>query len=124
MIIHIQKSSLFTVDPDVRFSKEHGVDRGVWAEMWRRHKLLGYDLKDICDLYEIRTGRKINPRTRDNSISRWIWRSEVFAMTKPLLKIGAQTVVSSFFKEHEEKVIKELTKNLKSSATKKSKILI
>lgn len=123
MIIHIQKSTLFTVEPDIRFAREHGIDRGIWAEMWRRYKLLGYDLKDICDLYEVRTGRKTTQSGREN-ISRWIWRSEVYAMVRPLLKVGAQTVVSSFFKQYEEKVVKELTRNLKSSAGKKSRIIV
>lgn len=120
MIIHIQKSALFTTDPDIRFSKEHNLPRGVWTELWRRHKILGYDMKDLCDLYEIRTGRK----TKNYAMQRWIWRSEVYALTKDLIKDGVQVVNSYYFKEHEEEVIKELLKNLKSSVKKMPKTIV
>lgn len=111
MIINIRKSSLFTTDPDFRFSREYGVPRGVWTELWLRYKLHDFNLKDLCLLYELRTRKIAHPK----SIQRWIWRSEVYSLVLPALKKGAVCVNSAYFREYEMEVIKELTKNIKTS---------
>ena len=120
MIINITKSQLFTVDPDIRFSKEHNLPTGTLKEIYRRHKILDYSIDELCDYHEVKTGRKASRKY----IRRWLWRIEVYSMTLPILKMGAETVVSTFFKEHEWKVIKEITRNLQSSVRKETKTLI
>jgi len=120
MIIHIKKSTLFTVDPDIRFSKEYGLPLGTLKALYRRHKMLGYSTNDLCEFYKINTGKE----TSKKSIKRWMWRTEVYAMTLPIINKGVETVVSSFFKDHEWKVIKEITKNIQSSVQGNTKTLI
>lgn len=120
MIIHIDKSVLFTRSPDERFALEYGLPKGTWTEIWRRHKLLGYTIPEMCEYYTIKTGRK----TTSQSISRWVWRSEVYSKVQPVLKEGVRVVSSEFFGEHEEKVMKELLKNLKSSVQKNPKTVV
>lgn len=119
MIINITKSILFTVDPDKRFAKQYNHPDGTLKEIYRRHKLLEYTTKELCEFYEMKTGVRPTPK----AIKRWMWRCDVYAMTLPILEKGAETVVSSFFKQHEWKVIKEITKNI-SSVQHNTKTLI
>jgi len=111
MIILIQKSELFKVDPDVRFAREYSVDKGLWKEMWRRHKLLEYSIKDICDYYEVKTKRQIS---RQN-IKRWVLRTEIYSRVKPVADMGCESLNSNYFGDLEWFVIKELLKNIKTS---------
>lgn len=120
MIIRLKKSVLFTIDPDLRFAREHGLSPGALKDIYRRYKLLDYSVKELCDFHEFKTGKKIPVQT----ISRWLWRAEIYAMTRPILKKGADTVVSSFFKEHEWRVVREITKNLKRSVKNETKTFI
>lgn len=120
MIIDLTKSVLFTQDPDIRFSKEHGVALGFWKELWKRHKLLEYTIDDMCDYYQM----KIGHRPSRKSIKRWIIRSEIYSMSKPILNKGGRTVVSTYFKENEDYVIRELLKNLKNSVRKNPKTIV
>ncbi len=39
MIIHLNKSKIFTVEPAKRFAKEFNVPDKVWLEIWLRYKL-------------------------------------------------------------------------------------
>jgi hypothetical protein len=114
MIINLKKSSLFTENPVSRFAKEH---HDIWGEIWRRYISLGYSVRDICDYYHIKTGQRIQPQT----IKRWIWRTEIYKLTEPIMEKGVELVKSSYFREHEERVIKELLKNI--SEHPNSKIL-
>lgn len=118
MIIKLYNSTLFTKPPHERFALKTGYD--VWQELWRRHKLLGYTTNELCELYKIKTGQDTTPQ----SINRWIWKTEVYSMTQPVMKEGVRMVQSEFFKDHEQKVIKELLKNLKSSVRKDPKIML
>jgi hypothetical protein len=120
MIICILKSDIFTIDPDIRFSKEYNVPIGTWRELWRKYKLLAYEESDLRDLYFLKTGRYASR----NMIPRWKWRTEVYSKTKPLLEKGTQAVQSSFFGEYEERVIKEVLKNMSTSVHKTNKVLI
>lgn len=120
MLIHLKKSVLFTVDPDIRFSREYKLPIGTLKEIWRRYKLLDYTIEELCQYYEIKTGKQ---RSR-KSMKRWMWRTEIYSMTLPILNKGAETVVSSFFKDKEWEVIRELTRNMRSSVHGKTKTLI
>lgn len=120
MIINITKSILFTVDPDVRFARQYGNQEGTLKDIYRRYKILGYTVPELCDFYEMKTGKK----STQKSIKRWIWRTEIYIMALPAINSGAENVTSSFFKQHEWKVIKEILKNVKSSVHKKTKTLI
>ncbi len=119
MIINLRKSVLFTVDPDARFSREHDVPRGTWTLLFQRYRYLEYTPTDLCELYNAKTGKHLSPK----NASRWIWRGEIYSLARNALDRGAVTVVSSYFGEHEYYVVKEITKNLKSSVRQNAKIL-
>lgn len=119
MIIHLNNSRLFTVSPDIRFASENGVDVGVWAEIWRRYKLLEYTVPELMEYVHIRTGN----RPSRKSVNRWIFRAEIYMMAKFALENGATTVVSSFFNEYEKEVIQEITKHMRSGGKKSSRSL-
>lgn len=120
MIIDLTKSILFTQDPDIRFAKEHNVKVGFWKELWKRHKLFEYNVDDMCDYFQM----KIGYRPSRKSIKRWIIRSEIYSMSRPVLNKGARTVMSSYFKQHEEYVVRELLKNIKNSVQKSPKTIV
>lgn len=120
MIIHLKKSILFTRDPDVRFAKEYNLPIGTWRELWKRHKLYGYTIKDMCDFYEMKTKRKTNHR----AMSRWIWRSEIYSKVHPLMNKGVELVTAEFFEDDAEQVIKEITKNISFSVNGDVKSLL
>jgi hypothetical protein len=111
MIIRIDNSKLFTVDPDTRFAREYNLPKGVWNELWKRYRLLDYSMVELCALYHIKTGR----RTNAQSIKRWIFRTEVYARAREARKLGARAVDSSYFNNNEEGLLKEIFKN-KTSA--------
>ena len=119
MIIYLDKSILFTKDPDIRFAIEYGIPLGNWKLLWQRHKLMEYSVREMQELLRINTGLKLSKK----NIKRWIWRSEIYSMTLPLINKGTQCVVSDFFGEKEYKIIKELTKNLSSSVHKNTSTL-
>ena len=119
MIIDLTKSHLFTIDPDKRFAKRNKQPLGLWNLMYRRAKLLNYTTTELCDLQELKTGT----RPSESSIIRWVWRSDVYYRAQDALSEGAKMVVSSYFGDMEWSVIKELTKNMKNSATTDVKAL-
>lgn len=120
MIIHLEKSILFTETPDKRFSKEHKLPEGTWTELWRRHIFLEYTIPEMCDYLEIKTGHKMSRQ----SMMRWKWRTEVYSKIAPVMKRGARVVQSEFFAEHELKVVQELLKNIRNSVTKESRTIV
>lgn len=117
MIILIKKSELFTTDPDIRFSRVNNVSTGLWKELWRRYKLLGYTIQDLEDLYLLKTHKTISRK----SLKRWVFRTEIYSKIKPVLDMGCESVNSSYFNELEWFVVKELLKNIKSSVHKNIK---
>lgn len=120
MIIHLKKSALFTTDPDIRFAREYNLPIGTLREIYRWHKVNEFDVDQIREFHTLKTGRIMS----NKSIRRWIWRAEIYSLTLPVLEKGAQVVTSSFFKDHEWRVIKEITKNLRPSVHGQTKTLI
>jgi len=120
MIINIRTSKIFTVDPSIRFSKEYGLSKDVWPEIWRRYKLLEYSNGDIRDYLFLKYGRNVSW----DSMRRWLHRGEVYAITKSLIPKGVVHVNSNIFKEYEEYVMNELVKPLKNGASRKAKSII
>lgn len=120
MIIKLQASKLFTQDPAERFAKEFNVKESVWNELWKRHMVLEYTPQELCEYLLIKTGKKTNPRT----MSRWVMRSEVYFKANPVVKMGAETVMSEFFGELEGFVIGEVVRQMRFSGAKSSRILL
>lgn len=120
MIINIKKSILFTVDPDIRFAQEYNLPQGILKELYRRHTLRDFTIAELCEFYQMKTMQTIGKK----SMRRWMWRTKIYSMTLPIIAKGGETVVSSFFKEHEWRVIKEISKNLQSSVRQDTKTLI
>lgn len=118
MIIKLEQSLIFTRPPHERFALKTGHD--IWQELWKRHKLLGYNTQELCELYRLKTGTNTTPQ----SIKRWVWKTEVYSMVQPVMQEGVRVVQSEFFREYESRVIKELMKNLKSSVNKEPRILL
>lgn len=120
MIIDLSKSSLFTKDPDVRFAKEYLVPQGTWKKLWRCYKLLEYSNGDLRDYLFIKFARSISY----SSMDRWIVRSEIYSVANIVLKKGAVHVNTSIFGNYEQYVIDEITKTLRFSGGKDSRVII
>lgn len=120
MIIYLEKSTLFTKDPDIRFSEHYHLPRGNWSVLWSRYRLLDYSYRELQDLLAIRTGLKIGKK----AIKRWIWRAEIYSITLPYLNKGVKSITSNVFGENEIKLIKELAKNIESSVHGDTKSII
>jgi len=120
MVINITKSKIFKLDPSIRFSKEYGLPKEVWNEVWRRYKLLDYSNGDIRDYLFIKYARNLSFM----SMSRWISRGEIYMITKPLIEKGVQHVNSSIFGNYEEYVMNELVKPLKNGAIRQAESII
>ena len=120
MLIHLSKSRLFTEDPSRRFAREYGVDQKLWTEMWKRRQLLDYSTSELCEYFQIKTQKKMKKK----SLIRWVFRSEIYSMTNPIMKKGVRVVHSDFFKHHEQAVIKEITRHLTSGETQSIKIIV
>ncbi|HNC32099.1 MAG TPA: hypothetical protein PKX08_18945 [Cyclobacteriaceae bacterium] len=109
MIIKINESKLFTVDPAIRFAIQYGVPQTLWKELWRRYKLLDYSIPELCEVYHIKVGKQIKRRKMDE----WIFRGEVYMKTHDKIKMGVQAVNSSFFGELEQRVLNEVFRHTK-----------
>ncbi len=120
MIINIQKSTVFTLNPSLRFAKEYGLPHSVWNEIWRRYKLLEYSNGDIRDYLFLKYARNISW----TAMNRWLYRGEIYMITKPLIDKGVVHVNSQIFKEYEEYVINELVRPLRNGASKQPKSII
>lgn len=119
MLINLHQSELFTKEPAIRFAIQYDVPVELWENMWRKYKIYEYTTSDLREYYQMKTGRRI----RNQVIYRWIFRTEIYAKTKPIMKDGVRTVNSTFFGNLEKKVIDELFKHMKSGDTKDCRIL-
>lgn len=120
MIINITKSKIFKAEPSLRFSREYGLPKDVWSEVWRRYKLLEYSHGDLRDYLFLKYARNIT----QPAMSRWIYRGEIYLITKPLIEKGVIHVNSNIFGAYEEYIMNELTKPLKNGAITKAESII
>jgi len=119
MIIKLN-TNLFTIHPDKRFCSKYNLPKGTWVDIWSKYKLSGFTEKEVCHYYRFKT--KTNHSNK--AIRRWLWRTEVYSIARPAVEKGALAINSTAFGKHEDRLIKELTKNIKSSVHKNPKILI
>lgn len=120
MILDITKSKIFKLDPSIRFSKEYGLPKGVWEEVWRRYKMLEYSNGDLRDYLFLKYARNVS----HPAMSRWIYRGEIYIITKPLIEKGVQHVNSRIFGDYEEYVMNELVRPLKNGAIVKAESIL
>jgi len=120
MIINITQSKIFKIDPSIRFSKEYGLSKDVWKEVWRRYKLLDYSNGDLRDYLFVKYARNLG----FDSMKRWIYRGEIYMIANPLIEKGVEHVNSCIFGDYEEYLMNELVKPLKNGANKKPKTII
>lgn len=120
MIINITTSKIFTEDPDVRFSREYALPRGVWNELWRKYRLLEYSNGDLRDYLFIKHARNL----QQPSMYRWIVRTKIYEITHPLTKKGVKHVNTEIFGELEEFIMKELIRPMKNGAVSKPESII
>jgi len=120
MIISIQKSELFTVDPDLRFCKKYQVPSGTWRELWKRSKLLQYSYTELREYFYLKTKKQISQQ----NLKRWLERTEIYLRIEPIAKMGCEVVLSEYFGDLEWVVVEEITKNIKSSVKGEVKALL
>lgn len=120
MLVKLNESKLFTIDPAIRFAKEYNVDPKLWREMWKRYCLNEYDMDGLCGYFQYKTGRKPNRE----SIKRWIVRTEIFSKANHVRLMGTRVVDSVYFGRHETELIKELTRNMLFSGKKDSRSIV
>jgi len=120
MLIHLNKSKLFTVDPAIRFAKAYDVPVELWQELWKRHKLMDFTNREMREYFQFKAGKRINRM----NVSRWIFRSEIYSIAKPMMKEGVRTVNSAFFQHNEQKVINEIVKHMRFGVTKDSRTIV
>lgn len=120
MIIHLPKSDLFTIEPAKRFAKEYGVPEEVWIHIWLRHKIYDFTFNELHDYTLFKCKRQVSRK----SLRRWILRTEVYSRARDVTKLGGTTVVSSYFGELEDFVLKELLKQMRFGGSKSSRTII
>ncbi len=120
MIIHLKSSVLFKIEPAKRFAREYDVAEDIWIKIWLKHKVYDFTEDELHEYTEFKCGKQIPKRT----IKRWIQRTEVYSRARDVMKLGGTTVVSSFFGELEEFVIKELLQNMRFNGKKSSRSII
>jgi hypothetical protein len=107
MIIKLSASKIFTQHPAERFAEQHEVPPALWTEMWRRHTLLEYTMRDLADYFEIKTGKKIETQY----IRKWLFRTKVYVRANEAVKMGAQAVTSEYFGDLEGELVQYLLRN-------------
>lgn len=120
MLVKLKKSKLFDTSPSKRFAQEYSVPEVLWAEIWKRHKLLDYTVAELAEYYQIKTGKQIKRK----NIKRWIFLADIYILTKPARDMGAEVINTQLFGVLEDKVIREITKHLKSGSTTDSRIIL
>lgn len=120
MLIKLDKSKLFTIEPAIRFAKEFGVGEDIWIKCWLKYKVLGLSVPELCEYVHLKTGRKPSY----NSINRWIVRTEIYSLAKEVTKQGVNTVRSEYFDIYEENVLKELVRNSNFSVKMENKNIV
>lgn len=120
MLINLEASKLFTVNPAHRFALIYKVSPRVWNEVWRRASLLGYDLDGLCGYLLYKT----NLRFERDTMQRWLFRTEIYVRATSVMKMGVRCVQSQYFAELEDELVKELTRSMRSGAAKDSRTIV
>lgn len=110
---------MFTEDTAIRFARQYGVKPKVWNEIWKR-ALNGYDYESLCGYFLYKTGKKIDP----TSLKRWIIKTDIYCRANHIMLMGVRVVNSAYFGEHEDFILKEILRNMKSSTTQDSRIMV
>jgi len=111
MLIHLNKSQLFTVNPAIRFSREYAVSPKIFDELHRRWGIEDFDIDSLCGYLLYKTNKRITP----DRIRSWMIKSEVYDRAQNVMKHGVRVVKTEYFGVYEDFVIKELAQNLKST---------
>lgn len=120
MLVKLRHSRIFDTDPTRRFSWQYKVDENMWMELWKRYKVLDYTVPEIVEYFQLKTGKDITTR----QVKKWIFLTEVFALTKPAREKRAEVFDTSLFGKLEKKVIVEITRSMKFCGVKRSNIIL
>lgn len=120
MILNLEESKLFTQHPDVRFAKHYKVPEGLWTEMWRRYRILEYEIRDLQDFFYVKTANEISY----HMVKTWIWRTQVYMRAHEAMKHGARAVSSEWFGDLEHDLLVQLLKNAKSGKSKEVHVIV
>jgi hypothetical protein len=119
MIIRLNQSDLFKTDPARRFAREYQVSEDVWKQLWKRYKHLEYTDAELCEVFLIKVGRPIGKR----GMNRWMFRGEIYALTRPMIDKGVQNVTSKFFGKYEQRVVNIILDKMRAGVTRDSRIM-
>ncbi len=119
MLINLEQSKLFTVDPANRFATIYKVKPQLWKELWRRYAL-GYDIDGLCGYLLYKTDIRFERET----MRRWLFRAEVFFKAETVTRLGVRCVQSEYFGGLEQEVIDELTRSMRSGAALDSRSIV
>jgi len=103
MIIRLSHA-MFDVNPDIRFSGRRGVSQGLLFELYRRQKVLSYDLQDLKELYFIRTKKVIDRK----NLWTWLKMLEVYERAQEAKNMGALEVTEEWFGDNIEFILKRI----------------
>jgi hypothetical protein len=120
MLINIRKSRIFDTNPAKRFADKYNVPEELWTEIWKRYKLLQYDIADLADYFHFKAGQPIKRRY----IKRWLFLTEIYTRTKHARDMGVQIVNTEIFGTLEAQVINEVTRHMKNGSTQDSNIIV
>lgn len=119
MILKLADSKIFTVDTAIRFSREYGVKKTLWNEIWKRH-LSGYDAESLAGYFMYKSRKNISVA----SIKKWINKTEVYCRANHIMRMGVRMVQSEYFGAYEDFVLDEVLRNMKFRGTKESRAVL
>ncbi len=119
MILQLKESKLFTTDTALRFAKEYRVSPRIWNEVWKRH-LEGVDSEALAGYILYKTGHKIKVTV----VNEWLIKTEIYCRANHVIRMGVRVVQSEFFGIYEDFILKEVLRNMKSSRTRDTRILL
>lgn len=119
MLIKLHTSTMFTVDTAVRFAQQYNCSKTLWNEIWKR-ALSGYDEYALAGYFMY----KMNKRIKARVIKDWLIKTEIYCKANHVMLMGVRVVHSEYFGELEAYVLKEVLRNMKSSRTQESRIMV
>lgn len=119
MLIKLEASKMFTEDTAQRFARQYGVKQKVWNEIWKRY-LAGYDCEALAGYFIYKTGKQITAE----SVKNWLVKTEIYCRANHIMLMGVRVVQSEYFAQYEPFLIEEILRNMKSSSTQDSRIML